>query len=98
MARYDLGLSNDEWLDMTPRMVAALYKRHDERLYREELLTGIVAATTANTSFCRPEHGHLKPTDFLLRPQPVDDSLAGDRLESLVNSLPPQFWQNYSIH
>jgi hypothetical protein len=40
---------------MTPRQVRALLKRQVKTWQREELLVGIIASTTANFSFCRPD-------------------------------------------
>jgi hypothetical protein len=54
---------------MTPRMLYALRKRQIARLQREELLVGIIAATSANFSFCRPEKP-LTPEMFMLHPLP----------------------------
>jgi hypothetical protein len=69
IARYELRLSDDEWLEMTPRMLHALRKRQLEQLQREELLVGIIASTSANFSFCKPEDP-LSPELFMLHPFP----------------------------
>jgi hypothetical protein len=69
IARQELRLSDDEWLEMTPRMLYALRKRQIEQLQREELLVGILASTSANFSFCRPEKP-LTPELFMLHPFP----------------------------
>lgn len=71
IARHDLKLSDDEWLDMTPRMLHALRKRQIEQMQREELLVGIIASTTANFSFCRPERP-LNPEIFMMHPLPQE--------------------------
>ena len=67
MANHDLGLSDQEWLDMTPRQVHALRKRQLERLQREEVLVGIIAATAANFGFCRPKRP-LRADSFMIHP------------------------------
>jgi hypothetical protein len=69
IARQDLRLGDDEWLEMTPRMLHALRKRQIEQMQREELLVGILASTTANFSFCAPEKP-LHPEIFMLHPLP----------------------------
>lgn len=56
---------------MAPRMLHALRKRQIEQMQREELLVGIIASTTANTSFCRPENP-FTPESFMLHPLPQD--------------------------
>jgi len=42
MARVDLGLTEGEWLSMTPRVVQELFRRRLELMKREESLHGIV--------------------------------------------------------
>jgi hypothetical protein len=54
VARGELGLSEEEWLDMTPRQLAALHEVRTERLRREEWLVGTIAATVANFGFRAP--------------------------------------------
>jgi hypothetical protein len=67
IARQELKLSATEWLDMTPRMLHALRLRQIETMQREELLVGIIASTTANYGFCRPDKP-LSPSVFMLHP------------------------------
>ncbi|HEV8189439.1 MAG TPA: hypothetical protein VGP83_16920 [Pyrinomonadaceae bacterium] len=58
---------------MTPRMLHALRKRQLQQLQREELLVGIISATTANYGFCRPDNP-INPEVFMLHklpPQPL---------------------------
>jgi hypothetical protein len=67
MARYDLHLTADEWLDMTPRQLHALKERQLAQWRREELLVGIVASTTANFSMCHPR-SPIRADSFMLHP------------------------------
>ncbi len=94
IARYDLELTDEEWLEMTPRQLQALRSRHLHAQQREELLMGIVASTTANFSFCRPERP-LTPEQFMLHPMPrpasSEPAVTGESLMSLVRALPKQF-------
>jgi hypothetical protein len=69
MARYDLHLTADEWLDMTPRQLHALKRRQLAQWRREELLIGIVASTTANFSMCHPR-SPIRADSFMLHPFP----------------------------
>jgi len=55
---------------MTPRQLYALRKREMEAMQREELLVGIIASTTANFGFCRPDHP-LSAESFMLHPYPA---------------------------
>jgi hypothetical protein len=71
MARIDLGLSDDEWLDMTPRQFAALRIRHMQKMQREELLVGILASSTVNSGLCRPEKP-IRAESFMLHPFPPE--------------------------
>jgi len=61
---------------MTPRQLHALRKRQVEKWRREELLVGIVASTTANFGFCRPNEP-LTPESFMLHPVPEKESADG---------------------
>lgn len=55
---------------MTPRQLYELRRRHIQTMQREELLIGILAATTANYGFCRPEKP-LSAESFMLHPFPA---------------------------
>lgn len=60
---------------MTPRQVAALRIRHHQALQHQEMLAGIIASTSANFSFCRPEKA-FSPAEFMLHklpPEPEKD-------------------------
>ena len=78
---------------MTPRLIYALRKRQIERMQREELLVGILAATSANFSFCKPETP-LSPESFMLhplaRPVEVEASTPGERLAAAFGQLAAQ--------
>jgi hypothetical protein len=52
-------------------MVAALRIRRHYRLQHWEMLAGIIAATSANFGFCRPEKP-LEPADFMLHKLPPE--------------------------
>ena len=69
VADQDLGLTADEWLAMTPRMVHALLERHLEQLRQWELLAGMVIANNANFSACAPKEP-FSPERFMLHPWP----------------------------
>ena len=63
---------------MTPRMLHALRLRQIEQMQREEMLVGIIASTSANYSFCRPEKP-LSPSMFMLHPCiEEDEPLTGE--------------------
>lgn len=90
IARGTLGLSNDEWLEMTPRQLNALRKRYVERIQREELLIGLVCSTTANFSFCRPNR-MLTARDFMLHqfPEPPTPPLTGEMISAAFRAARP---------
>ena len=71
-----LGLSNEEWLAMTPRQLCALQKVHLSRIQHEELLTGIITSHIVNFSFSGARYP-MKPTDFM--PHPYDESLTKEK-------------------
>jgi hypothetical protein len=59
-----LGLSDDEFFDLTPRQFQLLQNRHKEITVHEELLYGILATTIANFSMGRPDPPRI-PSDFM---------------------------------
>lgn len=89
IARQELGLTDEEWLEMTPRMLHALRKRQIEQLQREELLVGIISATSANFSFCKPERP-LSPEVFMLHPFPPQPpkQLTGEDIMAAFKNFP----------
>lgn len=56
---------------MTPRQVAALRIRQKQSLQHLEILAGIIASTTANFSFCKPDKA-MSPNDFMLHKLPPE--------------------------
>jgi hypothetical protein len=73
---------------MTPRQVHALLTRRVKRWQREELLVGIIASTTANFSFCRPDQP-LEAEFFMLHPLPKDEGeLTGEDVMAAFSRFP----------
>ena len=68
-ARFDLRLSDEEWLGMTPRMLRALSKRRLESMRFSELLMGIQTAHTVNRSFHAPKQWST-PGSYMPHPYP----------------------------
>lgn len=66
-ARMELGLSDEEWLDTTPRQVQELSDVRLRRMQWEEMMFGILGAETVNHSFCRPEKART-PQSFMIHP------------------------------
>ena len=66
-ARYDLLLSDDEWLSMTPRMLHALSKRRLESSRQFELMISVLCAHTVNHSFHAPKNS-TAPRSYMLHP------------------------------
>jgi hypothetical protein len=94
IARYDLRLTDDEWLDMTPRQLHALRLRQIEQLQHSELMPGMIASVTANFSMIKPEPP-FSAESFMIHKLPGDatekepeDEMDGDRLLRILNSLP----------
>jgi hypothetical protein len=71
IARFDLGLSDEEWLGMTPRHLHALRLRQEQKMQREELLVGIISSTVANNGF-RDHKRTITPESFMLHPFPPE--------------------------
>jgi len=69
-ARFDLRLSDREWLAMTPRMLYALTERHLEHMRHRETMIAVLTAHTINHSF-RPPRELAQPNSFMLHPWPM---------------------------
>jgi hypothetical protein len=73
---------------MTPRQVHALLKRQVIVWQREELLVGIIASTTANFSFCRPDEP-LEAESFMLHPPAKEtEGLTGEDVMAAFSRFP----------
>ena len=70
-ARFDLRLSDEEWLSMTPRMVHALSNRRLESSRQFELMVSILCAHTVNHSFHAPKTA-TNPRSYMLHPWPEE--------------------------
>lgn len=68
-AHFDLHLSDEEWLGMTPRMLRALSKRRLEFMRWKELMMGIATAHTVNHSFRAPKQWST-PRSYMPHPWP----------------------------
>jgi hypothetical protein len=78
-----LGLTTEQWLDMTPLQVEALRAVYMERLQREEYLVGVIASTMANFG-ARVVHKPLKPESFMIHPfEAPDTPVTGEKLLSV---------------
>jgi len=64
IARYDLGLTSDEFYALTPRQFDALLKRKEHADTMQEFLFGQLASVTANFSMSRPKNP-TTPQDFM---------------------------------
>ena len=94
IGRYDLRLTDDEWLDMTPRQFHALQQRNIAELQHREHLTGILATVTANHSLLRPDPP-VTPDSFMIHKppaaeldEPLEDQMDGDKLLRILGALP----------
>jgi hypothetical protein len=95
IARYDLRLTDDEWLEMTPRQLHALRLRQIEQLQHSELMTGIIASVTANFSMMKPEPP-FSAESFMIHKLPgsceddqePEEEMDGDKLLRILGGLP----------
>ncbi len=67
MAHENLRLTDREWLDLTPKLLQALLRRHIENLRQWELMFGMVIANNANYSQLAPKEP-LRADAFMLHP------------------------------
>lgn len=88
IARHDLSLTSEEWLDLTPRHIQALRKRHLQQMQREELLVSMIASNVLNTGFRGPEKA-VKMDHFMLHPFPPEpeEPITGEYLMSLFSRV-----------
>jgi tetraacyldisaccharide-1-P 4'-kinase len=80
MARFDLGLSLEEFGQMTPRMFDALLERRHIEFRYQLLAAATVAATVINVNR-RPSDPPVSPYDFVIEETPRD--LAKKNIASL---------------
>ena len=92
-ARYDLRLSDDDWLSMTPRMVHALSKRRLEARRQFELMVAVLCSHTVNHSFHAPKNS-TSPRSYMLHPWPeresVNSQLSGETIIGAFADLLPK--------
>jgi hypothetical protein len=89
IARQDLKLSDNEWLDMTPRQFAALQKARLKEMQREELLVGKIEAAVKNYSMRAPKKW-VSPHDLMIHkfPKPTTPTfLSGEFILSQFKRL-----------
>lgn len=71
-SKHGFGLTDDQWLDMTPRQVAHLQDFRLRQQQREEVLVGMIAATVQNHSASPPKKA-ASPKQFMLHPYEEDE-------------------------
>ncbi len=84
--RGGLGLTSEEWLDMTPRQVAELREIHLQNMQREELMVGIIASTVANFS-THPPKRPLSAKAFMLHELAEPEVSIGDRIRQEMSKF-----------
>lgn len=99
MGRIDLGLSESEFWDLTPRQFRALLDRQREireRIeQRADLRAGVIASVIANSAGGKRGGGSFKATDFFRFP-PVGRPIASARPEKMPQKMVEQLWINWS--
>jgi hypothetical protein len=92
-AIVQLGLSKDEFFELTPREFVALKKQHEYKTRHTELLTAIIATSIVNTGMCRPEKplpfSHFMPSEWSKQPAktPRKKRLTKDDIETINRSV-----------
>jgi hypothetical protein len=64
VARYDLGLTSEDFYALTPRQFDALVKRRERDAQEQEFLTAQLTAAVVNFSMCHPKEP-VSPRDFM---------------------------------
>jgi hypothetical protein len=65
LARYDLGLSWEEFEELTPAMFQALCKRRNVRIKYERLANALTASVVANVNRSKADDPIIQPFDFI---------------------------------
>jgi hypothetical protein len=75
IAVYDLGLTADEFYDLTPRQFSLLVDAHRKHLAHREMLHAYTTSAVINFAFSAPEKP-VQPADFMpnYTVKPVIDS------------------------
>jgi hypothetical protein len=87
IARYDLALSDEEWLAMTPRQLFALKRRKLFDMQCAELMMSRLTAAVCNSGFMRPKEP-VEDTRFMLHPFPKPPEPPGDAIIRMLEGLP----------
>lgn len=74
-SRDGLALTDEQWLEMTPRLVHALSEQRLEAVRQQEYMWSTVAATVANWSHHAPKPP-FQDCHFMRHPWPEDDARA----------------------
>jgi hypothetical protein len=84
--RQQLGLSDQEWLDMTPRMAQCLDRARMDTVRQNELRLSRIASTVANYGFCRPQQP-LADDHFMMHPYPKEEPTDPPTGEYIINQF-----------
>lgn len=64
IARFDFGLTDDEFGDLTYKLFDALVARKESEEKKQFMRTGMVASAVMNFSMCHPDK-HVSMMDFV---------------------------------
>jgi hypothetical protein len=90
IARYDLGLSLEEFEDIDPGMFYALCKRKSIRFKYERLAHAITASAVYNANRQSSDSPIISPMDFIREVDPVEEQTKEIKklIKEVVGSLP----------
>lgn len=98
IGRYDLGLTDDEWLRMTPRQLFALQHRRLTHTRNHELMLSRLTAAVYNSGFAHPQTP-FNDADFMLhpfpRPEPPEPEPLGD---AFIQKLKTVHWAQEAVN
>jgi hypothetical protein len=88
-ARFDLRLTDEEWLAMTPRMLHALSLRNLDAMRQRELMLATLCAHTVNSSFHAPK-SPTQPASYMLHPwpEPQQEPVYGETIMLAFADIP----------
>lgn len=85
MARYDFGLTWEEFADLTPKMFQALCKRRNISIKYDRYANAITASAVYNTSRAKAEDPVIHPFDFVMDEEQAEQKERNRQYRQYIN-------------
>lgn len=98
IARYDLALSDNDWLQMTPRQLVMIWRRRINEMRSIELMLSRLTAAVYNSGFVHPKTP-FGDTDFMLHPLPKPPAEPPELLgDAFIRKLKTVHWAQETVN